>query len=142
MNLDPTIGPTPLPDAGQWVRFSLEGRVRDGRVTLSKWPSLVVRFLGDAVETVFPWAFDYYPPREHFWGFEGFQAIAEPQGAAEMEARVDAGMMGVREVAAALGVSQKAVRNLLRSGKLEGHQESGKWTLVTTESVEARRRGN
>lgn len=127
-----------MPDVDQWIRWSTDWHVREGRVTMVAGPSMRVRFLGDAEDTVFPWGFVYM---DGAWGDSSMQVIARPRGALEMERRVDAGMMGVREAAAALGTTPKRVRALLRSGALQGERRDGQWAEVASESVRRRLSG-
>jgi hypothetical protein len=127
-----------MPSVGQWIRWVTEWRAREGRVTLVNGPSMRVRFLGDADETVFPWGFIYFDGE---WGDSTMQVIERPRGAVEMERRVDSGMMGVREAAAALGTTSKRVRALLRSGALEGERRDGQWVEVASASVKRRLNG-
>lgn len=91
--------------------------------------SMVVRWIGDVEDKVLPWG-GYYV--EVGW----LTAVEAPP--IEQQASQEApGLLEVAQAAAMLGTTSKRVRALLRSGKLNGRQESGKWLGVDHMSVRA-----
>jgi len=113
-----------FPEVGDWVRWVNVDIQRDGQVILSQYPSMIVRWLGVDDPQVFPWA------HTHFMIAGDMEIIAEPPRASLIAAQRASGVLGIDAAAASLGITPKRVRQLLREGKLEGHQESGRWVEV------------
>ena len=118
-----------FPERGDWVRWITADFGREGKVIHVQRPSIIVRWLGIPEPQVFPLA-------EHHFGPSGDMVlIREPIKAAQIDRQMTRGHMGVAAAAAALGITEKRVRQRLRSGSLEGKQEDGRWVQVWVEEV-------
>jgi hypothetical protein len=123
---------------GDWIQWSTPDQVKQGEILLSSGPSIVVRWLGGG-EQVFPVVEGYSHP--YGGGAYRMERIPRPRGASRIEREQRAGRMSVARASAILGVDQKRIRTMLRSGKLRGVQTDGKWTGVNAQDVEALERG-
>lgn len=113
-----------LPNRGDWVRWITADFGREGQVVDIQPPSMIVRWLGISEPQVFPIA-------EHYFGPDGtMKIIREPAKAAQIDRQMADGHMGVAAAAAALGITEKRVRQRLRSGSLKGTRKDGRWLTV------------
>ena len=109
------------PSEGQWVRWITADFGREGQVISVQPPSMVVRWLGIEEPQVFPVAAS---------ALRDMEVIPEPAKAAQIDQQLAQGYMGVAAAAAALGITEKRIRQRLRSGSLEGKREGGRWVQV------------
>ncbi len=116
-----------------WVILTLPPDwVRQGRVVVSKPPSMVVRWVGDDHDTVLPMAAAYL--------MNGQLQYVEPPGDIAEAPRKSGELLTVRQAAALLSMTPKQIRAMLRSGKLEGKQKDGRWLGVVSQAVYAVRK--
>lgn len=116
-----------LPSEGKWVRWITSDFGREGQVLVVQPPSVIIRWLGIEEPQVFPIA-------ELHFGPEGdMEFISEPAKAAQIDQQLEQGYMGVAAAAAALGITEKRIRQRLRSGTLKGKREGGRWVQVWVE---------
>lgn len=120
-----------LPTPGDWVRWVTADIGREGQVIDVQWPSMVVRWLGIPDPQVFPIADMHFGPRGDM------EIIGEPAKAAQIDHQMSNGYMGVAAAAAALGITEKRVRQRLRNGSLGGRREGGRWIEVWVEEDSA-----
>lgn len=116
-----------LPSEGQWVRWITPDFGREGQVVLSQPPSMIIRWLGVDEPQVFPLA------SMHFGPGGDMEFISEPIKASQIDRQMADGYMGVAAAAAALGITEKRVRQRLRNGTLKGLRKAGRWTQVWVE---------
>lgn len=114
-----------LPHLGSWVRWVTSDFGREGQVVAVDPPSMVVKWLGIDQPQVFPLATPYFVR-----GHDQMEVIPEPPKAAQIDRQMAKGHMGVAAAAAALGITEKRVRQRLRSGTLGGEYKDGRWTKV------------
>jgi hypothetical protein len=113
-----------IPTRGDWVRWITADFGREGKVIHVQPPSMIIRWLGIPEPQVFPLI------AQHFGPSGDMVLIREPAKAAQIDHQIARGHMGVAAAAAALGITEKRVRQRLRSGTLEGKQEDGRWVTV------------
>lgn len=125
-------------EVGDWVQWSTPEQIKQGEVTVSSGPSVVVKWLGGG-EQVFPVIEGYHHP----YGGQSYrlERIPRPRGASRIEREQRTGRMSVARAAALLGTDPKRIRTMLRGGKLRGVQTDGKWTGVNAEDVRKLERG-
>jgi len=119
---------------GDWLRWSTPTSVKEGEVTATSGPSMVVRWLSGE-EQVFP-IYDIYV-QSHVGVGDRMVRIERPKEASRIARDIQNNVMSVKRAAASLGVTPKRVRAMLRSGQLHGIQEGGKWKSVTGVSESA-----
>jgi len=118
---------------GDWIQWSTPEHVKQGKVVVSLGPSIKVEWLGGG-EQVFPIVEGYV--RGPFASSSArIDIIQKPKGAARIEREVTVGRMSVARASALLGIEQKRIRGMLRSGALRGDQTDGKWTSVNAQDV-------
>lgn len=117
---------------GQWIRWTVPGKVREGQVTFAEGPSIVVHWV-DGEEQVFPWLEGYSPDAraEH-----RMEIIPRPPQASQIRADAARDHISVGRAASILGTTKKQVRSWLRSGLLRGSQHGGRWQEVDLDSIE------
>jgi hypothetical protein len=118
---------------GDWIQWSTPDHVKQGEVVVSSGPSIKVAWLGGG-EAVFPVVEGYIagPYRSDHWRID---IIPRPKGASRIKREQLNGRMSVARAAALLGIEQKRIRAMLRSGALRGEQTDGKWSAVNAEDV-------
>jgi hypothetical protein len=107
----------PLVD--DWVRWTTDNSVKEGKVVRRTDVSMVVQWLGGG-EQVFP-VIEYA---------KGLELISRPPRASSIERDSSRGVMSVARAAAILGTTPKRVRAKLREGSLTGTQRDGRWVSV------------
>lgn len=113
-----------FPQRGQWIRWVAPEFAKEGEVIFVNHPSMMVRWLGSGIEQVFPLATFHFGPNGDM------EIIARPPKASQIRRDEQRDRLSVAAAAAALGISEKRVRQRLRSGSLQGRQEGGKWVEV------------
>jgi len=94
---------------------------------------MIVRWL-DGEEQVFPWTEGYWAPlASDEWKME---RIEKPREAARVARDVSNGHHSISRAASTLGTTKKQIRAWLRSGRLKGTQEGGKWVHVDPTSIQ------
>lgn len=116
-----------LPREGDWVRWLTSDIAREGVVERISGVSLVIRWLGIDHPQVFPTGL------RHFKQGGEMTVIPRPPKATKIERQMKRGHMGIAAAAAALGITEKRVRQRLRSGTLKGRQVDGRWVEVWVE---------
>jgi hypothetical protein len=116
-----------LPRVGEWVRWVNPDFAREGVVEVSSSPSLVIRWLGISQPQVFPNALHYFAQGGDM------TVIPRPPKAAKIDRQMKRGRKGIAAAAAALGITEKRVRQRLRNGSLKGRQVDGKWVEVNVD---------
>lgn len=113
-----------IPTKGQWVRWLNESFGREGQILEAKYPSLVIKWLGVEEPQVFPWGFMYFERGREM------EIIPAPKKLPKDDQQAGGDMMSVRDAAATLETTPKAIRMRLRSGKLKGLKKDGRWVGV------------
>lgn len=118
---------TYFPRKGDWVRWVTSSFGREGRVVSASWPSFTVKWLGVDEPQVFPLGYLYFTNEQSSMSME---LIKKPAKIAAKVSTPSGGAMTPAQAAAALGIDQRKLRIKLRSGKIRGIQENGRWVSV------------
>jgi hypothetical protein len=118
---------TYFPSKGDWVRWVTTSSGREGQVVEAIWPSFTVKWLGVEQPQVFPWGQMYFNGEQSSASME---PIRKPRGVTAKASTPSGAAMTTAQAASALGITQRALRMKLRSGKIKGLQRDGRWVAV------------